>query len=497
MGPRCRIRWQVSSGARALSGTIAYEGLGSPRLSWDLVLKPTGLEITSPAANSTIALTDGRYFSPQPGPDESTPTRRTLTVKGVDTSPGASVVRIGAVSGPIASDGRWSLELPVTSAAVRTLTADDNVGSTADQKVTLVDLVITSPAAGSVLPITAVPAMPDLGAVASVVGYRGDVSVIIFKWALSVRGEYRDRCGHDPAASCGQWYPYNNEIGAGTTRGAAPWDGDFSTIEGGFARLSTSAYIPGVLDEPVQSEPSWIDIPGTNPSVASIKEYVAARDPANATVEDELFCHESDFTQFRASPEVREPATTTVPDDIGQNPGPLRPLYGAPYAGVGIAQKDPSSFPAQQWDWHANVDAGIAVYQENLAGAKLWRQAEQVRLSGELMAALQVVNHARRLKNMKVLRLAPPKVPPLTAAQTEREAIRRYNGENEYRFDLNYVVSTNHLSVKTVGKGKWVEGVGEWQDTSTWLAAGGPLVARQWVPGENPGYVVLVKACNS
>ena len=305
------------------------------------------------------------------------------------------MVRIGAVSGPIASDGRWSLQLPVTSAAVRTLTADDNVGSTADQKVTLVDLVITSPAAGSVLPITAVPAMPDLGAVASVVGYRGDVSVIIFKWALSVRGEYRDRCGHDPAASCGQWYPYNNDIGAGTTRGAAPWDGDFSTIEGGFARLSTSAYIPGVLDEPVQSEPSWIDIPGTNPSVASIKEYVAARDPANATVEDELFCHESDFTQFRASPEVREPATTTVPDDIGQNPGPLRPLYGAPYAGVGIAQKDPSSFPAQQWDWHANVDAGIAVYQENLAGAKLWRQAEQVRLSGELMAALQVVNHAR------------------------------------------------------------------------------------------------------
>jgi len=483
-------------GVSAFTGTVQYQGLGSPRLSWDLSLEATGLEITSPAASAVIALTDGNFFSPQPGPDQSTPKSRQLTVKGTDTSPGASVVRMGRVTTTIASDGAWSLRLPVSGTGARTLTADDNAGAKADEKVTVIDLVITSPSEGSVLPITAVPTMPALGAVAGVLGYPGNVSVIEFSWALSVRGEYRDRCGHNPDASCGRWYPYNNLIGSGTTRGMVPWAGDFSTIEGGFARLSASAYIPGVLDEPVKSEPRWVDIPGTNPSIASVRAYVAKQDPANAPVEDELFCHESAFTQFRPSPEAREPATTAVPHDIGQNPGPLRPLYGAPYAGVGIAQKDPSSFPSQQWDWHANVDAGIAVYQEDLAGATLWRQAEQVRLSEELMAALQVVNRQRTLEKMKPLSLVPRKVPPLTPAEVQREAIRRYNGEHEYRFDLNYVVSADRLDIKTVGKGKWVEGVGEWEDNTIWRAAGGPFVARRWVPGQNPGYVVLVKACN-
>ena len=119
-----------------------------------------------------------------------------------------------------------------------------------------------------------------------------------------------------------------------------------------------------------------------------------------------------------------------------------------------------------------------------------------MRLSTELAAAVQVVDKARALHHMKPVSLAPRKVPPLTSTQLQREAIRRYNGEHEYRFELNYVVSANHLLVKTVGKGKWVEGVGYWQDTTSWEAAGGPFVARSWVPGQNPGYVTLVKACN-
>ena len=98
---------------------------------------------------------------------------------------------------------------------------------------------------------------------------------------------------------------------------------------------------------------------------------------------------------------------------------------------------------------------------------------------------------------MKAVKMAPRRIPPLTATQIEREAIRGYNGEDEYRFNLQYVVSTNHLSVKTVGPGKWVEGAGEWQDMAEWQAAGGPLVARQWFPAQDPGYVTLVKACHS
>ncbi len=485
------------AGETTTSGATNYQGLGAPRLSWHLQVKETGLEITSPIAGATIALTDGHYFSPQPGPDQSAPTSRQLTVKGVDTSLGATVVHIGSASARVTPDGAWALRVPVIAPGPKTLTADDNVGATADEHLRLIDLVIDPPAEGAVLPITAAPAMPDLGAVATVQGFPGSSSAITFNWSLTTRGEYRDRCGHNPNALCGQWYPYDDEVASGATTGSTPWEGDFSAIEGGFGRLSASADIPGVLDEPVQSEPRWVDITGTNPSAAEVEAYVSAQDPANASVEDEIFCHESGFTQFRPSPEPREPATTTVPHDIAPNPGPLRPLYGAMFAGIGIAQKDPASFPTEQWDWHANVNAGIAVYQEDLAAAPEWRQTEQGRLSGQLTAVLEVVNRARAHRKLKAAKMAPAKVPPLTPAQLKREAIRLYNGENEYHFNLQYVVSANHLMVKTVGTGKWAEGAGEWQGMAAWQAAGGPLVARKWIPAQDPGYVTLVTACHS
>ena len=382
-------------GETTVRGNTTYRAIGSPRVAWDFSLQATGLDITSPTASSIIAFTDGHYLTPQPGPDQIAPPDRDLTVRGTDTSPGASVVKIGNISGRIAGDGTWSLRIPVTSAGKTNLAVRDNVSATAEEQITLVDLVITNPTEGAVLPITSAPAMPRLGAVATIQGYPGNVSPVVSNWALSTRGEYRDRCGRDPDAFCGQWYPYNDVVASGTTTGRAPWQGDFTRIEGGFGRVSVSADIPGVLDEPVQSEPRWIDIPGTNPPVARIQAFVSKQDPVNASVEDEIFCHESGFVQFNPYPEPREPATTTVPHDIAQNPAPLRPLFGAEYAGIGIAQKDPSSFPAQQWDWHANVDSGITVYDEDLAGARGWRQAEQVRLSAELTAVLQLVNRLR------------------------------------------------------------------------------------------------------
>jgi hypothetical protein len=485
------------SGQTTIQGATTYQGLGPPRLTWDILVRPTGLGITSPVTGSIIALTDSHYLSPQPGPDQSAPKSRYLIVKGTDTSPGASVVKIGTVSTRIASDGTWSLRVPVARTGKMTLTAHDNAGATAVDALTLIDLVITSPAEDAVLPLTTAPSMPRLGAIVSVEGYSGRISPVIFNWLLSARGEYRDRCGHNPAALCGQWYPYNNDIASGTTTGTSPWEGDFTTIEGGFGRLSVSAIIPGVLDEPVQSEPRWVNIPGTNPSIATIKAYVRAQDPANAPVVDKIFCHESDFTQFNPVPDPREPATTTVPHDIRDNPAPLQPLFGAQFAGIGIAQRDPASFPTEQWDWRANVDAGIVVYQQDLAGAEVWGQEEQARLGGQLTAVLKVVDHQRARRRMKPVKVVLRKVPPLSPAQVEREAVRQYNGEQEYHFNLQYVVSRNRLSVNTVGTGKWVEDAGQWQAVAAWKAAGGPLVARKWVPAQNPGYVQLVEACNS
>ncbi len=47
-------------GQTAAQGAATYQGLGTPRLTWDLAVKPTGLQITSPLASSTIALTDSQ-----------------------------------------------------------------------------------------------------------------------------------------------------------------------------------------------------------------------------------------------------------------------------------------------------------------------------------------------------------------------------------------------------------------------------------------------------
>ena len=86
------------------------------------------------------------------------------------------------------------------------------------------------------------------------------------------------------------------------------------------------------------------------------------------------------------------------------------------------------------------MDAGIAVYQEGLAGAGTWRQAEQARLTSQLTSVLKVVNRQRALKGMKPVKMAPLRIPPLSPPELKREAIRRYNGENEYHFNLQYVV---------------------------------------------------------
>ena len=131
-----------------------------------------------------------------------------------------------------------------------------------------------------------------------------------------------------------------------------------------------------------------------------------------------------------------------VPHDIGENPAASATFVRRSICGDRNSSKRPlRASRLQQWDWHANVDSGIAVYHEDLAGAKQWRQAEQVRLSGQLTAVLQIVNRQRALRGMKRLVRAPLRIPSLTTAQIEREAIRSYNGENEYHFNLQYVDS--------------------------------------------------------
>ncbi len=229
-------------------------------------------------------MTDGLYLSPQPGPNDSAPDSRTLLVAGADSDSSATFVMANGVSVPI-KDGGWSVQVPVKGPGLLTLRVSDNENHAITAQFTLIDLTVASPVEGQSLPITPKPAMPALQAIPRIAGYMGGSSAITFDWALDVRGRYRYRCG----TGCGRWQDYNRGIGSGSSSGDRPWDPTLRTIEGGFAKLTVSADIPNVLDDPVQGEPRWVDIPGTNPTAGAVKSYIAAHDPHNAVVEEDIF----------------------------------------------------------------------------------------------------------------------------------------------------------------------------------------------------------------
>jgi hypothetical protein len=313
----------------------------------------------------------------------------------------------------------------------------------------------------------------------------------------------------------GIWRPYpvveqSTLIGTSTPwnppakkSGAKP-PNDANPLVGGVARLQFSATLPGVLDNPIQSEPRWIDVPGTNPQANAVNTLVANKKPTDADVIEHIFCYESGssgltyYNQFSSAADTREPKTSGVPSDWTPNPGTLRPLFGADPAGIGIAQRDPAPFPTQQWDWKLNVLGGIGVFGGGLDAATNLQTREQSRLDNERNMALDAVNPARRAKGLPPVQIAREIVPP--DPDVMADAISRYNtgaGNNLYFFDYHYLASQNNMQVLTNGTGTWVTDDGQWQTKKDWKAAGGVHVARSWIQNHsyNEAYVSRVKNC--
>ncbi len=132
-----------------------------------------------------------------------------------------------------------------------------------------------------------------------------------------------------------------------------------------------------------------------------------------------------------------------------------QPLYGPP-AGIGIGQLDPASLlsPDQYWGWQVNLKGGIALFHAKLRQAQAWANSEHDRLSSRLTEALDYVNTVRTEKGLPTITMEVITVPPLS----DEQAIRYYNGGNEFHFDADYVVSHNNLNVELVGTGRWVGG---------------------------------------
>ncbi len=456
--------------------------------------KPAGLQITSPPDNSTIALTNSTYVTPQPGPADRAPKQRSLKVAGTTTCPGPVV--ISGVSVPVSGDA-WNVEIPITAPGPVTLTAKAPGCGQVSNKVTLISLDITRPAENAQEPITGQPAMPDLNATLTVAGYPGDTSSVSFDWTLEARGETVTKPG-DPD----DWSGYAQTVATGSTTGTAEaWHPSYHHIVGGVGRLTVTASLPGVLGDPVTSDLRWINILGTGPEAAVAKSFVDQAEPQYATTIRHIICIESNWQQFSAAPDDNkgQPKIPDVPADWTFNPGLGQPLWGHP-ADIGIAQlSDPAASlisPDQYWNWQANLQAGIAVFNNKLQEAQAWTGSEQDRLADRLQLMLQHVNRNRQAKGLRPISMKVIPVPPLTDQQVTLQAIRLYNGGNEFHFDADYVLSKNNTTVDLVGTRKWVElPAGNWAQH-----APKDLHLRvPWIPlaKKYQGYVQTVLHCKN
>jgi hypothetical protein len=418
-----------------------------------------GLSITSPPADKVLALTDGQYFTPQPGSNDRQPEERTLAVEGT-APPGTASITPNGIKAELSGDN-WKADLPVTMADLGelTLTASDGTDKV-EQKDTLIDILITSPTEDQDVPMTTEPAMPDLDGRVEVAGYGGDTSNVTFNWVLNVRGKYRTRCGN---CKVGEWQNYSEEVANGSQVGTEdPWKPDYTETLGGWGRLEVTATLPGVLDNPVASEPRWVNIPGANPGKAAVEGFIDDHAGDLANTDKHIACWESghSFNQFNPAADGREPASDTIPADWKPNPAPLRPLFGGLPAGIGIMQKDPADFPDMQWNWQDNVLAGIAEYAGDYAAAGQSRAKAQHKLDAQLNAVLAVVNAARAQAHLPVLQMTAIQIPDLTDNQLTRQALSFYNrgpGNPEYRFDATYAPTADHLDVTLSGTQQWKE----------------------------------------
>jgi hypothetical protein len=471
-----------------------------------------GLTITSPPADSIIAATDGTYVQPQPGPNDRQPDERDLIVEGT-APPTDSSITLNGQQVPV-SAGEWTAKVPVgmTSLGQLTLTASDPNGSI-QETITLIDLEITVPTEGTSLPITAEPAMPDLNATLSVPGYPGDTSNVAFDWTLDVRGETVTRPGTPD-----DWHGYSAIVATGTTTGTGDaWQPKYDQIVGGVGRMTVTASLPGVLD-PVTSEPRWINVPGSYLLPATAKSFVDQHVPDKqyADTIKHIICVESSHIWQQFNPkavngEVKtnqvQPPIPDVPADWQPNPGAWQPLYGSP-AGIGIAQLDQKTgtLPlADYWNWQVNLQGGIHVFYDKLAQAHGLVKSEQRKLDRRLTVVLAKVNADRKAQGLSKITKTPITVPALPdqGILWIWQAIRLYNGGNEFHFDADYVVSSNGLKVDPVGTDKWIGGLDIPESklpkspAGSWGKSPDLSKPRPWIPvrPDNLYYVGQVLKC--
>ncbi|UCM88055.1 hypothetical protein [Streptomyces marincola] len=197
-------------------------------------------------------------------------------------------------------------------------------------------LVIEQPGAGAPpFVIDATPRMPSVVCRARVTGIVPDPTpTTAFDWLIEIIEPQRRGTCASAGVLCG-YQEYGRAVVGGS------WQPGLAEIRGGEARIRASATVGGTR---VEAE-TRVTIIGTNPSRAAVRALCggAATDIAR------IACHESGMEQF------------------GGNGFPKL----GPGGDTGIMQLcNPAASCDERWNWKANVDRGIALFNQHKGAAR-------------------------------------------------------------------------------------------------------------------------------
>jgi hypothetical protein len=280
-------------------------------------------------------------------------------------------------------------------------------------------------------PITTEPAMPVIQVQASLIGLRREITTFtMFEWSATLEFNATECTNGIPTA-------YPPLILTGTVAGGA-FTIRFGEIRGGRLTIRVRARVDG---SEIVGERRDLRIVGTNPLYVQLTQALPSK------VFRALVWHESRGRQFLG------------PANGGAS---ACPLYSADrLGGVGLMQLTrPAPTREQTWNWRANVNGGLALFQLKEQTARAY--PAQYRKSADFQELVTAYNADRAARRLSALQIT---IPDFTTEQIELDALRGYNGWSggihEFRAARD---ATGKLVVDVAADGK--TGTARWEQVS-------------------------------
>lgn len=274
--------------------------------------------------------------------------------------------------------------------------------------------------------ITATPTMPVIHVHATINGFSpAQLAGMQFQWTASIQ--------YHGDGSRSRDVPANGPYVVTQTVTGPDYTPTFAAIRGGDLTLTATAVVNG---NPVSATTSGLSIVGTNPSIAAVRAALGSN-----TLR-QIAHLESNFQQFVGG----EPDWSTD----GKK-------------GAGIMQITPAS-DDQVWNWKANVQAGIAKYNDALRLANVYVNSIR-NILNQPHGLIAQYNQNRVRNHLPPLKIT---VPGFTSVQLMQDAIRGYNGYgtgqddfglhvHEFEVDLAHGQLVLHVNAASrTGAVQWV-----------------------------------------